>query len=83
MATEEDRQEERDRLDNDPFDALPVDQLEEENPTESPAAERETAHEHDDEERASSSEEPPRPVGNSTEGLTIGGTDKQPDHGAR
>jgi hypothetical protein len=43
MATEEDRQEQRDRLGNDPLETPPLEQLEEENPTESPASDSEPA----------------------------------------
>jgi hypothetical protein len=94
MATEEDRQDERDRLGSDPLEAPPADQpgsdpleappaeqLEEENPTESPASDSgdQAGGGEDDEKRASSSAEPPRSVGKSTEGLTVGGSEKQPD----
>ena len=82
MATESDRQEERDRLDNDPLEAPPAEQLEEENPVESPAADEEAdaEPEHDSpEERASMSMETGGQVAKSTEGLTVGGTDKTPD----
>ena len=80
MATEEDRQEERDRLGHDPLEAPPAEQLEEENPTDSPNTDSEdgTGDQENDQARASSSLEPPRPVGKSTEGLTIGGSRKQP-----
>jgi hypothetical protein len=79
MATEEDRQEERDRLGSDPLEAPPVERLEEESPTESPADSEDVAGDQEnDQARASSSAEPPRPVGKSTEGLTIGGSERQP-----
>jgi hypothetical protein len=80
MATEEDRQEERDRLGNDPLDAPPAEQPEEESLTESPASDSgdDAVDEENDQARASSSAEPPRPVGKSTEGLTVGGSEKQP-----
>lgn len=82
MATEEDRQEERDRLGNDPLQAPPAETLEEENPVESPAKppeDEEAEHEHDSpEERAASSMESARNVAKSTEGLTVGGTEKTP-----
>lgn len=82
MATESDRQEERGRLGNDPLEAPPAEQLEEENPVESPAADEEAdaEPEHDSpEERASMSMETGGQVAKSTEGLTVGGTDKTPD----
>lgn len=82
MATESDRPEERGRLGNDPLEAPPAEQLEEENPVESPAADEEAdaEPEHDSpEERASMSMETGGQVAKSTEGLTVGGTDKTPD----
>jgi hypothetical protein len=80
MATEEDRQEERDRLGNDPLETPPVEQLEEENPTESPASDDADGGDREkDQERASSSTESPRSVGKSTEGLTIAGSENRPD----
>ena len=82
MATEEDRQGERDRLGNDPLQAPPAEELEEENPLESPAADQEgeAELEHDSpQERASMSMETPGQVAKSTEGLTVGGTDKTPN----
>ena len=81
MATEEDRQEERDRLGNDPLEAPPAEELNEDNPTESPAPDPgdEGVNRETDQRRASSSAEPPRSVGKSTEGLTVGGSDKPPD----
>jgi hypothetical protein len=84
MATEEDRQDERDRLGNNPVEAPPAEQLEEENPTESPAADSadQAASQEEDNERAASSAEGPRPVPKSTEGLTIGGSEKRPDDAA-
>ena len=81
MTTEE-RREERERSGNDAY-AATEEQLEEENPTESPAPDSEADAEHErDEARAASSSEPPRPVGKSTEGLTVGGSAKQPDERA-
>jgi hypothetical protein len=81
MATEEERrEEERERPGTDAFDPTTAEQLEEEKPTESPAPDSEADAEHArDEARAASSSEPPRPVGKSTEGLTVGGSAKQPD----
>jgi hypothetical protein len=80
MATEAERREERERLGGDAFHAATVEQLEEEAPTESPASDSAADAEHArDEARAASSSEPPRPVGKSTEGLTVGGSAKQPD----
>jgi hypothetical protein len=85
MATEEDRQEERGRLGNDPWEAPPAEQLEEENPVESPAADQDDdtePAEHDSpQERASMSMETGGQVAKSTEGQTVGGTDKTPDAG--
>ena len=83
MATEQDRQEERDRMGNDPVHAL-SEELEEENPVESPAQpsapEDDAEHERESsQERASSSMEPERQVAKSTEGQTVGGTEKTPD----
>jgi hypothetical protein len=80
MATEEDRQEERDRLGNDPLEAPPAEQLEEENPTESPASDSgdEAGDQENDNERAASSAEPPLSAGKSTEGLTVGGSENRP-----
>ena len=82
MATEEDRDEEREQLGNDPLEPPSAEQLEEENPVESPAADQEGAAEpeHDSpQERASMSMETGGQVARSTEGQTIGGTDKTPD----
>ena len=81
MATDEHRQEKRDRLGNDPQEAPPAEQLEEENPTESPASDSgaDGGDRGKDKERASSSTEPPRSVGTSTEGLTVGGSENRPD----
>ena len=81
MATEEDRQEERDRLGNDPLEAPPAEELKEENPTESPASDSggEGGDRETDQRRASSNAEPPRSVGKSTEGLTVGGSENRPD----
>ena len=82
MATEEDRQEERDRLGNDPLQAPLAEQLEEENPVESPAANQaaDPKPQHDSpQERASMSRETGGQVATSTEGLTVGGTEKTPD----
>jgi hypothetical protein len=59
VTTEQDRQEERDRLGNDPS-APPTEQLEDENPLESPAeAEDPDAEAHERQER---DEEPERPL---------------------
>jgi hypothetical protein len=82
MATEQDRQDERDRMGNDPLHR-PAEKLEEENPVESPAwqGERQDDAEQEREasqERASSSTEPAGRVAKSTEGQTIGGTEKTP-----
>jgi hypothetical protein len=82
MATEEDRQDERDRMGNEPLHP-PAEELEEENPAESPAqaGERQDHAEHAREasqERAASSTERERPVAKSTEGQTVGGTEKTP-----
>jgi hypothetical protein len=81
MASEGDRQEQRDRLGNDPLETPPLDQLEEENPTESPASDSEAdgGDREKDRERASSSMEPPRSVGKSTEDLTVAGSENRPD----
>ena len=76
MATEEDRQEERDRLGNDPLETPPTEELEEENPLESPAAADDEPVRDSPEERASTSMETERNVAKSTEGQTVGGTDK-------
>ena len=82
MATEQDRQEERDRMGNDPVH-IPTEELEEENPVEGPAPsapEDDAEHERESsQERASSSTEPERQVAKSTEGQTVGGTEKTPD----
>jgi hypothetical protein len=81
MATEEDRQDERDRMGNDPLHAPPATELVEEKPVESPAqpAERDAEPQRDSpEERASISMESERNVAKSAEGLTVGGTEKKP-----
>ena len=82
MATEQDRQEERDRLGHDPLHAPPAEELEEENPVESPAlpSEDDAEPEHDSpQERASMSMQSGGQIAKSTEGLTVGGTEKTPD----
>jgi hypothetical protein len=80
MTTKEERRKERERLGTDAFEAATAGRLEEENPTDSPAPDSEADAQHEqDEARAASSSEPPRPVGKSTEGLTVGGSAKQPD----
>ena len=77
MATEEDRQDERDRTGNDPLEAPPAEELEEENPLEAPGQPTDDGPARDSpEERASTSMEPERNVAKSTEGQTVGGTDK-------
>ena len=79
MATEKDRQKERDRLGSDPLQAPPAEELDEENPVESPAADQDDDAQpkrESDQQRASSSMEPGRRVAKSTEGLTVGGTEK-------
>lgn len=81
MGAEEPREQELDRLGNEPLRAPPAEQLEEENPVESPARTEEgkTRTERDSvRERAASSMEPARPTAKSTEGLTVGGTEKAP-----
>ena len=81
MATEEDRQEERDRMDNDPFQAPPAEALEEENPVHSPAEPGPADDEPRAEERAATSMEFPSNVTRSTQDLTVGGCEKEPTGG--
>ena len=77
MATENDRQEERDRMGNDPLKAPPAEELDEENPINSPAEPEPDAEEPGShEERAATSMEPPTTGARSTEGLMIGGSEK-------
>jgi hypothetical protein len=81
MATEHDRQDERDRRGNEPSQSPPAEQLEEENPTESPAqpAEGETQTDRDAaRERASTSMDSPSQPTRSTEGLTVAGSERSP-----
>ena len=81
MATEDDRHEKRDPLGDEPSQAPPAEQLEEENPVDSPAqaadgggrTDRDAARE-----RASTSIDPESRPAESTEGLTVGGTEKTP-----
>ena len=82
MATEQDRRDERDRLGSDPMHAPPEEQLEEENPVESPATDEEgerVPHRDSPEERASTTMEPSGRIAKSTEGQTVAGTEKTPD----
>ena len=80
MATEQDRQEERDRMGNDPLETPPTEELEDENPLESPAPSADDEPVRDSpEERASISMETERNVAKSTEGQTVGGTEKTPE----
>ncbi len=81
MATEEDRQEERDRLDNDPIQAPPAEALDEENPVDSPAEPGPADDEPRAEERAAISMEFPSNVTRSTQDLTVGGSEKEPTGG--
>ena len=81
MASEHDRQAESDGLGNEPREARAPEQLEEENPTQSPArpAEGETQTDRDAaREGASTSMDSPSQTTKSTEGLTVGGTEKTP-----
>jgi hypothetical protein len=80
MAVEDDGQEAPDRLATEPLRAPPAEQLEEENPTESPAqSEEETQTDQDAaRERASISMDSPSQLTKSTQGLTVGGTQKSP-----
>lgn len=81
MATEDDRHEKRDPLGDEPSQAPPAEQLEEENPVDSPAqpadgegrTDRDAARE-----RASTSMGSEGQAAKSTEGLTVGGTEKTP-----
>ena len=82
MATEHDSDEERERLGTDPLEPPSAEQLEEESPVESPATDQEGDAEPEDDspqERASMSMETGGQVAKSTEGQTVGGTDKTPD----
>jgi hypothetical protein len=81
MATEEDRQEERDRMDNDPIQAPPAEALDEENPVDSPAEPGSADDEPHPEERAATSMEFPSNVTRSTQDLTVGGSEKEPTGG--
>ena len=75
MATERDRQDERDRLGNDPFDADAGNGRDQENPDETGyKGERELEAER----QASTSMESPSNVTRSTQDLTIGGDKKDP-----
>jgi hypothetical protein len=87
MAPEHDRQEEeREGVGNRPPQAPPAEQLEEENRAHSPAqmdegeiqSDRETSRE-----RASTSMESPTLKTKSTEGITVGGTEKTPSDSSR
>ena len=80
MAVEDDGQEAPDRLATEPLRAPPAEQLEEENPTESLAqSEEETQTDQDAaRERASISMDSPSQLTKSTQGLTVGGTQKTP-----
>ena len=79
MGTEHDSHEERDPLGDEPSQAPPAERLEEENPVDSPArpadgesrADRDAARE-----RASTSMGSDGQSARSTEGLTVGGTEK-------
>ncbi|HET9286415.1 MAG TPA: hypothetical protein VFO26_02545 [Gaiella sp.] len=81
MATEHDSQEVHDHLGDEPVQAPLAEQLEEENPVDSPAqpadgenrADRQTTREH-----ASTSIDPESRPAESTEGLTVGGAEKTP-----
>jgi hypothetical protein len=79
MALEDDRQDAPHGLGNEPLQAPPAEQLEEENPTQSPAqpAEGETETDRDAaRKRASTSMDSLSQPTKSTEGLTVGGTEK-------
>ena len=80
MAVEDDGQGAPDRLATEPLRAPPAEQLEEENPTESLAqSEEETQTDQDAaRERASISMDSPSQLTKSTQGLTVGGTQKTP-----
>ena len=81
MATEEDRQEERDRTDNDPLHARPAEALDEENPVHSPAEPGPADDEPRAEARAATSMEFPSNVRRSTRDRTVGGSEKEPAGG--
>ena len=81
MAAEHNRQDEHNGLDDHPLQTPLAEQLEEENPTQSPAQPAESEPQTDRDaaaERASTSNVPPSQTTKSTEGLTVGGTEKQP-----
>ena len=78
MATEDDRQEERDRMGNDPFDGASG-ELQEENTVERPSDRSDESEDDlEAEHQASTSTERPSNVTRSTEDLTIGENKKQP-----
>jgi hypothetical protein len=80
MEVEREGQETPDGPATEPVKAPPAEQLEEENPTESPAqSEEETQTDQDAaRERASISMDSPSQLTKSTQGLTVGGTQKSP-----
>jgi hypothetical protein len=76
-----DREHERDGLDEGSLQAPPVEELEEENPTQSPTQPAEGEMPTDPDaarERASTSMDSPSQETKSTEDLTVGGTEKTP-----
>jgi hypothetical protein len=79
MGTEHDSHEERNPLGDEPSQAPPAEQLEEENPVESPAQPADGENQTDRDsarERASTSMGSQSQSAKSTEGLTVGGTEK-------
>ena len=81
MAAEHNRQDEHNGLDDHPLQTPPAEQLEEENPTRSPAQPAESEPQTDRDaaaEHASTSNDSPNQTTKSTEGLTVGGTEKTP-----
>jgi hypothetical protein len=79
MGTEDDSHEKRDPLGVEPSQAPPAEQLEEENPVESPAQPADGEGQTDRDaarERASTSMASESQSAKSTEGLTVGGTQK-------
>jgi hypothetical protein len=81
MAAEHNRQDEHNGLDDHPLQTPPAEELEEENPTRSPAQPAESEPQTDRDaaaEHASTSNDSPNQTTKSTEGLTVGGTEKTP-----
>ena len=81
MAAEHDREDEHNGLHDHPLQVPPAEELEEENPSRSPAQPAESEPQADRDaaaERASTSNDSPSQTTKSTEGLTVGGTEKTP-----